>query len=66
MKLALGAEILACFIDVLRVVINADIVAFAEMLDYVDREICGWSHVWTHPAVADESRCIEFYAVLVK
>ena len=39
---------------------------FAEMLDYVDREICGWSHVWTHPAVADESRCIEFYAVLVK
>ena len=39
---------------------------FAAMLDYVDREICGWSHVWTHPAVADESRCIEFYAVLVK
>jgi hypothetical protein len=40
--------------------------AFAEMLDHVDREVCPWTHVWTLPAVADESRCIEFYAVLVK
>lgn len=39
---------------------------FVDMLDLVDREICPWTHVWTHPAVADESRCIEFYAVLVK
>jgi len=36
------------------------------MLEHVDREVCPWSHVWTHPAVADEARCIEFYAVLVK
>jgi SAM-dependent methyltransferase len=40
--------------------------SFAEMLDHIDREVCPWSQVWTHPAVADESRCIEFYAVLVK
>ena len=40
--------------------------AFAALLDHVDREICPWTDIWTHPAVADESRCIEFYAVLVK
>ncbi|MFM7207902.1 MAG: methyltransferase domain-containing protein [Planctomycetaceae bacterium] len=40
--------------------------AFAELLAHVDREVCSWTEIWTHPAVADESRCIEFYAVLVK
>jgi len=40
--------------------------AFAEMLDHVDREVCPWTAIWTHPAVGDESRCIEFYAVLEK
>lgn len=40
--------------------------AFATMLDYVASDVCPWSHLWTYPAVADESRCIEFYAMLVK
>ena len=40
--------------------------SFAAMLDHVHRHVCPWTHVWTHPAVADEARCIEFYALLVK
>lgn len=40
--------------------------SFAQMLTHVVCEVCPWSHVWTHPAVAERPQCIEFYAVLVK
>ena len=40
--------------------------SFAQMLTHVVCEVCPWSHVWTHPAVAERPQCIEFYALLVK
>jgi len=40
--------------------------SFVAMLDHVQKNVCRWAHIWTHPAVGPPEASNEFYAVLMK
>lgn len=40
--------------------------SFCQLLDFIQNDICRWSRIWTHPALGDSEKDIEFYALLTK